>query len=527
MQVNLANYKLLVIDDFSQFRLTLKSMLERKGAGQVDQAASALEALKQCGDNRYDVIFCDYNLGEGQDGQQLLEELHQRSMLPRSCLFMMVTAEMVSAQVIGALEYRPDAYLAKPFPFEQLSLRLDRLIARREILKEVYRALDAGLVEEAMVLCDRVMQQVPTARFFCLRIKSEVLEQQQEFDRAKAIYEEVVKEQPLLWAMVGIGKLLYNTGRLDEALEHFRQMRVTFPRQVSVIDWIAHCLQKMGEIEESEEALRQAIEISPKSVSRQSRLGEIAESLGHHDVAQKAFSRTINEGQHSCLLSAEHYRRYYDNTRQILTELNGRDRSRMVAETEKVAKKMEARYRNDPSALAQNQCALAGFFASVNRNDQSSRYLNKLSQTLENPDCKISEEACAYIEENLRELESATNDEKPLKKISERMGDFKQTIEQARKQDGVARGINQQGILLLKQKDTHAALIKFREAVVEMPENPTYLLNAAQMVLLDDDMRADPDFLAEARDWMQRIDLKPGDERRPLYLMLHGRLPNA
>ncbi len=114
-----------------------------------------------------------------------------------------------------------------------------------------------------------------------------------------------------------------------------------------------------------------------------------------------------------------------------------------------------------------------------------------------------------------------------METINTSLDDYRQKLEQTRQQDSEARAINQKGLLLLKQNNHREALDRFREAVDAMPENPTYLLNAAQMVLLDDDMRAEPKLMAEARAWIQRIELQREDERRPLYLMLRARLPNA
>ena len=139
----------------------------------------------------------------------------------------------------------------------------------------------------------------------------------------------------------------------------------------------------------------------------------------------------------------------------------------------------------------------------------------------------MSEENFAYIEKNLQSLATDGGNEKTMEKISTRMSHFEQAIEAEKKQDEVAREINQQGLILLKQKRSGEALDKFREAISTMPDNPNYLLNGAQMILLDDGMRSDPELMAEARHWMQGIDLKQRDARRPLYLMLRGRLPNG
>ena len=63
----------LVVDDFQGMRTMLRDMLREMGAQSVDIAASGGEAIGLLNNHRYDVILCDYNLGSGRTGQQLLE----------------------------------------------------------------------------------------------------------------------------------------------------------------------------------------------------------------------------------------------------------------------------------------------------------------------------------------------------------------------------------------------------------------------------------------------------------------------
>ena len=65
----------LVIDDFGEMRNMIKGLLRTLGASNIDGARNAKEALALIENTRYDVIMCDYNLGNGRNGQQLLEEL--------------------------------------------------------------------------------------------------------------------------------------------------------------------------------------------------------------------------------------------------------------------------------------------------------------------------------------------------------------------------------------------------------------------------------------------------------------------
>ena len=52
----------------------MKSMLGNMGVQNVETINSGEEALNKLRSNHYDIIFSDYELGRGKDGQQVLEE---------------------------------------------------------------------------------------------------------------------------------------------------------------------------------------------------------------------------------------------------------------------------------------------------------------------------------------------------------------------------------------------------------------------------------------------------------------------
>ncbi|MBS3800868.1 MAG: response regulator, partial [Thioalkalivibrio sp.] len=122
----------LVVDDFSNMRSTLRQMLLSAGYEDIDMAASGEDAIDKLGQRRYAIVLCDYNLGEGLDGQQVLDLARDRGLIDLSTLFIMVTAETTSDMVMGAVESIPDGYLSKPFTKDLLAVRLARGIRRKQ-----------------------------------------------------------------------------------------------------------------------------------------------------------------------------------------------------------------------------------------------------------------------------------------------------------------------------------------------------------------------------------------------------------
>ena len=131
MAIDLSNKRFLIIDDFGDMRTMIRHMIESYGATEIDMASNGKEAVRLMARHRYDIVLCDYNLGEGQDGQQILEEARHRRLIGLAALFIMITAENTSQMVMGAVEYYPDDYLSKPFNKLVLKTRLERLLARK------------------------------------------------------------------------------------------------------------------------------------------------------------------------------------------------------------------------------------------------------------------------------------------------------------------------------------------------------------------------------------------------------------
>ena len=146
----------LVVDDYPGMRSALKMTLSNFGMTRIELAASASEVIFKVGNTHYDVILCDFNLGEGRDGQQLLEELRHRGLIHLDTVFIMVTAESVYEKVVATAELAPDDYLIKPFSAEVLRNRLDGILLRKRAFFSVYRHYEANELEAAMTACDEL-----------------------------------------------------------------------------------------------------------------------------------------------------------------------------------------------------------------------------------------------------------------------------------------------------------------------------------------------------------------------------------
>jgi len=306
-QIDWASKHYLIVDDFVGIRQLLRESLRSLGARNIDQASSGGEAMGLLGKLRYDVVLCDYNLGEGKNGQQVLEEARVRQLLLPSSVFVMVSAEKSVESVMGAAEHQPDAYLVKPITEGVLLTRLNRVWRR----KQIFRLIDQAFVEKdylrAARLCDEQIAANRVHVIELLRMKARMLERSGQPARAREVYEQVLAQREYHWARAGLGKIRLADGEFEQARQMFQTVIAENRHYIDAYDQLAKAYQGMGQHEEAAAVLERAARLSPNSVPRQRHLGQAALRLGNVPLAEKAFRKCLVIGEYSIRKAPDDY----------------------------------------------------------------------------------------------------------------------------------------------------------------------------------------------------------------------------
>jgi tetratricopeptide (TPR) repeat protein len=305
--VDWASKNYLVVDDFIGIRQLLRESLRNLGAKNIDQASSGGEAIALLSRIRYDVVLCDYDLGEGKNGQQLLEEARVRNLLMPSSVWMMVSAEKSVESVMGAAEHQPDAYLIKPITEGVLLTRLNRVWHK----KQVFRPIDQAFAEKdylrAARLCDAQIEVDKVHRIELLRMKANLMIRSGEQAKAREAYEQVMAEREYQWARAGLAKIRMANGEYEQARQVFQGVIADNRYYIDAYDQLANAYQYMGQPQEACSILERAARLSPNSVLRQRNLGQVCFTLGNTGMAEKAFRKCIAIGEYSVMKSADAY----------------------------------------------------------------------------------------------------------------------------------------------------------------------------------------------------------------------------
>ncbi|MBA52934.1 MAG: hypothetical protein CMK89_00625 [Pseudomonadales bacterium] len=300
----------LIIEDLAEMRSSMKSMLSNMGVQQMETVNNGEEALAKMALNRYDIIFSDYELGRGKDGQQILEEVRYSGLIPAATVYIMVTAAQTVEMVMGALEYEPDGYITKPVTLEILRTRLNRIIRTKDVYREINRAIDKKDINGALEACNRLAVEKPKFALPAYRIKGKLLLNEKRYEEARDIFDTVLGIKRVAWAVLGMGKVEYFQGNYKEAQTLLESLAKTKSKYVEAFDWLSKVLEAQGKFKSAQTVLQQAVEESPKAVVRQQELARLAELNGDMDTMYKACRKATGLSKNSVFRNAENYIRY-------------------------------------------------------------------------------------------------------------------------------------------------------------------------------------------------------------------------
>ncbi|WP_026287621.1 response regulator [Thioalkalivibrio sp. ALJ24] len=289
----LSRLAVLVVDDFSNMRATLREMLLTSGFEDIDLARDGVDALEKLERRRYDIVLCDYNLGDGPDGQQVLDRAREQGWVGPATVFVMVTAENSNEMVMGALEAGPDAYLSKPFNRELLVVRLQRALRRREPLRQLDGYWRHGDRARARAEAERMLEAGEGRAPDLQRLRSDLALAEGELAVAAEAARAVTGDTTPPWAQVRLGEVAEREGDLAAAEEAYRAAIAATPYYMPAHDRLAGVLEQTGREREALDVLAAAVERSPKSLARQRALGRLALALGEYDRAARAWRRAM------------------------------------------------------------------------------------------------------------------------------------------------------------------------------------------------------------------------------------------
>ena len=517
----LSNRQFLLVEDFEAMRGVLKRLLLRCGAPRVDAAASGNEAAGLLRKTAYDVVLCDYNLGPGKNGQQLLEEARHQGWIGPAAVWVMITAEKTNDMVSVAAEDAPDDYLLKPITEGMLQTRLQRLVERKDALAGIAAAMKAREWRRALQLCGEQLAAGTKNAGEVLRLQGELHQRLKEWPQAQALYESVLQRAAVPWAKLGLAQVLLQLKDVDAARQRLQDTVREHPQFLQAYDSLAQLLGAQGEHEEAVAVLERALRVSPNSAGRQAKLGNAALEHGQAELAATAFKRSMKLAEHSAI---EHLDPFLGMAR-LHSEGGAPD------EAHKVLAELRKRY-DSPGARALALSEEVRALKAAGDDDGAQRKAAELGALVREPGTPLSPESALRMADTLMAAGQRGDATELLQFVTRNNHDDELTVRRAQQvfdRAGLgdtgsellaearrdATEAMSEGVRLMAQGELHAALDSLRAARAAMPQNARVLLNFAAVALTTIEREgANADLAAEARAAIdQALRQRPDDAR--------------
>lgn len=513
----------LVVDDFEDMHTLLRQLLKDCGAASkmISTAMTASDALRQLEKEKYDVVLCDYNLGHGKTGQNILEEAKHRKLIGPACAWLMITAEKSNDIFMGAAEAQPDDYLLKPITAGALQLRLAKIWAKKKAFIEIAAAVDAYDFHGAIELCDQRLTFDKANAVELLKLKAKLLLDSGNIQGARSTFDQVVRERNLPWAKVGLAKLKFQEGDMDAARIMLEDVIAATPYYLEAYDSLTRVCQAMTKYDEAEQVLKKATSLSPNSVIRQKIFGDVSLKLGKFNNAETAYKMSMALGEFSILKTSDAYtglaktcssKGNPDEALRVLEKLDKDFVDEDSSLKSMIAKGVVLQQAGQPAKAREMAEAISARIKDTSNRLESSANLELAKFFL---DVGEKDKAVSLLE---NEVKNNTENAEILEQVKQvfagaQMAEYGAAMVESTRKSAIEQ--MNRGVMLAHEGKLEDAMIWMRSAREAMPTNSRVLFNLAFVMISHlKKNKNDPGISAEARGALIEANrLSPGQKR--------------
>ena len=125
---NPADFKFLIVDDFSTMRRIVRGLLKESGYVNADEAEDGVVALNMLKNNKFDFVVSDINM-PNMNGFELLKAIKADDTL-KHIPVLMVTAEARKEDIVLAAQTGAAGYIVKPFTNATLEEKVQKILQK-------------------------------------------------------------------------------------------------------------------------------------------------------------------------------------------------------------------------------------------------------------------------------------------------------------------------------------------------------------------------------------------------------------
>jgi tetratricopeptide (TPR) repeat protein len=292
---------ILVIEPNGNYRASIKQFLANLKITKVVFAVNPQEAMRALhfGQKRWALLMAEWNLPD-TNGLQLLRSIRAEEKF-RELPFVLTSVENLKRDVVLAGEVGVDAYLLKPFSYEEFAAQLD-VVARSRLpenninrqIEEAEEALAAGDLDRASSLFQRIVSEKNDS--------ARALHGMARIAEAKGLIDEAVA---LLSRAIGFNSSYIEAYRalLDihvarknhaEVLNVGLALHRFSPDNPTYCLRVAYAYLSLNQLDDSERFFGRTIRLSPRLAVAFKGLGDVFVLRSDYDAAMRHYHKALD-----------------------------------------------------------------------------------------------------------------------------------------------------------------------------------------------------------------------------------------
>ncbi|CAG22529.1 response regulator [Photobacterium profundum] len=293
----LSTKKFLIIDDSDIAISIMRTTLHRANVrnSNIDSTINSHKAIRLLTKHKYDVVLCDYNMGNHIDGALIFDEIKQRKLISSDAIFICITGDNTLKAVTHLIELEPDDYLLKPYSYFEFIERIENVIIRKNVLSPLLFAMDNKDYQAALDLCDRYRNSSPQYLNYLNRIYGDCLLNLKRHQEARLFYEDACKHTDHVWPNIGFGQALQELGEYTKAEDIFRDILVQYPTQPVARRSLAKGMMMRNQNSEALEQFNILHKINPANPLRELIIANLHAALREYDKAAFSYQLFITK----------------------------------------------------------------------------------------------------------------------------------------------------------------------------------------------------------------------------------------
>ena len=375
--------KVLIADEFQNSRQSIKKILASLNINKVSVTSNGKGVIDACRNTAFDLILCNYNLGKGKNGQQVLEEIRKLGYLKATSSFIFISAETSRDVIMSLMESKPDEFLTKPFNQSELIKRIKHLFNKNTELLDIKNAIEQNDHDKVIALCKEQIEQNTHYKSWCQKQLADALFESCRYKEVLDYCFSLQETRNLDWAMLIEAKALYEEGSTESAINHLNKMVSIFHNNTAAYDLLAVYYKQMGLTQLAQNSLESAIKISPYVITRQQSLVDLSLSNGDLSTALKSGQQTLKLSKNSIYASESQHLQLAQIVAESIIDDNSPEARKRAQEAFVILSQINKRFPDKDETNLQRRLVECQVFNSQGRRDQAKEALQKAQDLIE------------------------------------------------------------------------------------------------------------------------------------------------